>query len=58
MMTEEAREGLHRIIGATVRDMVSAYRLQAQVGPMTEQALEGILFRDRRVVSTHAERRP
>jgi len=56
-MTEEARE-LRRIIGATVRDMVSAYRLQAQVGPMTEQALEGILFRDRRMVSTHAERTP
>ena len=57
-MTEEAREGLHRIIGATVRDMISAYRLQAQAGPVTEQALEGILFRDRRVVSTHAERTP
>ena len=56
-MTEEARE-LHRIIGATVRDMVSVYRLQAQVGPMTEQALEGILFRDRRVESAHAERTP
>jgi len=56
-MTEEARE-LRPIIGATVRDMVSVYRLQAQVGPMTEQAPEGILFRDRRVVSTHAERRP
>ena len=39
-MTEEARE-LRRIIGATVRDMISAYRLQAQAGPMTEQALEG-----------------
>ena len=58
MMTEEAREGLHRIIGATVRDMISAYRLQAQAGPVTEQALEGILFRDRWVVSTHAERTP
>ena len=56
-MTEDARE-LRRIIGATVRDMVAVYRLQAQVGPMTEQALEGILFRDRRVVSTHAERTP
>ena len=56
-MTEEARE-LHRIIGATVRDMISVYRLQAQAGPVTEQALEGILFRDRRVVWTHAERRP
>ena len=43
-MTEEARE-LHRIIGATVRDMVSVYRLQAQMGPVTVQALEEILFR-------------
>ena len=42
-MTEEARE-LHRIIGATVRDMVSVYRLQAQMGPVTVQALEEILF--------------
>jgi len=56
-MTEEARE-LHRIIGATVRDMVSVYRLQAQMGPVTVQALKGILFRDRRVVSAHAERTP
>jgi len=43
-MTEEARE-LHRIIGATVRDMVSVYRLQAQMGPVTVQALEEILLR-------------
>jgi hypothetical protein len=43
-MTEEAKE-LHRIIGASVRDMLSAYRIQAQVGPVSEQALEGILFR-------------
>jgi len=28
-MTEEARE-LHRIINATVRDMLSAYHIQAQ----------------------------
>ena len=30
-MTEEAKE-LHRIISATVRDMLDAYRLQAQPG--------------------------
>ena len=43
-MTDEARE-LHRIIGASVRDMVSAYRIQVQAGPVSEQALEGIIFR-------------
>jgi hypothetical protein len=43
-MTEEAKE-LHRIISASVRDMLSAYRIQAQVGRVSEQALEGILFR-------------
>jgi hypothetical protein len=43
-MTDEARE-LHRIISATVRDMLSAYRIQAQAGPVSDQALEGILFR-------------
>jgi hypothetical protein len=43
-MTEEAKE-LHRIISATVRDMLSAYRIQAQAGPVSDQALEGILFR-------------
>jgi hypothetical protein len=30
-MTNEAQE-LHRIISASVRDMLSAYRIQAQVG--------------------------
>ena len=45
-MTEEAKE-LHRIISATVRDMLSAYRIQAQAGPVSDQALEAkaILFR-------------
>jgi hypothetical protein len=43
-MTDEARE-LHRIISATVRDMLSAYRIQAQAGPVSDQALEGIHFR-------------
>ena len=56
-MTEEAKE-LHRIISASVKEMLFAYRLQAQAGPVTEQALEGILFRDQRVVSTPAERTP
>ena len=40
-MTEEANE-LHRIISASVSDMISAYRIQAHVGRVSEQALEGI----------------
>ena len=42
--SDEARE-LHRIIGASVRDMLDAYRIQASAGPVTDQALEQILFR-------------
>ena len=43
-MTEEARE-LHRIISASVRDMLDAYRIQAQTGPVTDKALEELIFR-------------
>jgi hypothetical protein len=43
-MSDEARE-LHRIISASVRDMLDAYRLQAQAGPVSDQALEEIIFR-------------
>lgn len=43
-MSTEARE-LHRIIRASVRDMLDAHRLQAQAGPVTDKALEEILFR-------------
>ena len=43
-MTDEAKE-LHRIIRASVRDMLSAYRIQAQPGPVTDKALEQIIFR-------------
>ncbi len=43
-MSEETRE-LHRIISASVRDMLDAYRIQAQAGPVTDQALEEIIFR-------------
>jgi len=43
-MSDEARE-LHRIISAGVRDMLDAYRIQAQAGPVTDQALEEIVFR-------------
>ena len=43
-MSTEASE-LHRIISASVRDMLDAYRIQAQAGPVSDQALDGILFR-------------
>jgi hypothetical protein len=43
-VTTEAAE-LHRIINASVRDMLDAYRIQAQAGPVTDKALEEILFR-------------
>jgi hypothetical protein len=43
-MSDEAR-GLHRVIRASVRDMLDAYRLQAQAGPVTDQGLEQIIFR-------------
>jgi hypothetical protein len=43
-MSTEARE-LHRIIRASVRDMLDAYRIQAQAGPVSDQALEEIIFR-------------
>ena len=43
-MSTEAQE-LHRIISASVRDMLDAYRIQAQAGPVTDKALEEIIFR-------------
>jgi len=43
-MSSEARE-LHRIISAIVRDMLDAYRIQARAGPVTDKALEQIVFR-------------
>jgi hypothetical protein len=43
-MNTEAGE-LHRIISASVRDMLDAYRIQASAGPVTDKALEEILFR-------------
>ena len=43
-MTDEAAE-LHRIISGSVHDMLDAYRLQAQPGPVTDKALEQIIFR-------------
>lgn len=43
-MSTEAQE-LHRIIRASVRDMLDAYRIQAQAGPVSDKALEQIIFR-------------
>ena len=43
-MSDEAQE-LHGIISASVRDMLDAHRIQAQAGPVNEQALEGLVFR-------------
>ena len=43
-MPEKAKK-LHRIIRASGRDMLDAYRIQAQAGPVTDKALEEILFR-------------
>ena len=36
---------LHRMIRASVRDMLDVYRIQAQAGPVSAQTLEGIIFR-------------
>ena len=43
-MSTEAEE-LHRIISASVRDMPDAFRIQASAGPVTDKALEEIIFR-------------
>jgi hypothetical protein len=43
-MSTEAQE-LHRIISTSVRDMLDAYRIQASAGPVTDKALEEIIFR-------------
>ena len=43
-MSTQAQE-LHRSISASVADMLSEYRLQAQAGPVTDKAIEELLFR-------------
>jgi len=43
-MTTEGQE-LHWRIGTSVRDMLDAYRIQASGGPVTDKALEEIIFR-------------
>jgi len=43
-VSTEAEE-LRRIISTSVRDMLDAYRIQASPGPVTDKALEEIIFR-------------
>jgi hypothetical protein len=43
-MSTEA-EDLHRIISASVRDLLDAFRIQAAAGPVGDKALEELLFR-------------
>ena len=43
-MSAEARE-LNRIIRVSVREMLNVYRIQAKAGPVTDRALEQIVFR-------------
>jgi hypothetical protein len=43
-VTTEAEE-IQRKVSASVRDMLDAYRIQASAGPVTDKALEEILFR-------------
>jgi len=41
---DEAR-GLHRIISASVRDILDAYRIHAQAAPVSDKAVEEVIFR-------------
>jgi hypothetical protein len=43
-VSTEAEE-LHRIISTSVRDMLDVFRIQASAGPVTDRALEEIVFR-------------
>lgn len=43
-MSTEAEE-IQRIVSASVRDMLDAFRLQASAGPVTDKALQEIIFR-------------
>ena len=43
-MTTEAEE-IQRITSASVRDMLDAFHIQASAGPVTDKALEEIVFR-------------
>ena len=56
-MSTEAGE-LRRIISASVRDMLDAYRIQAQTGPVTDRALEEKIFRAAHGVTRSLARYP
>jgi hypothetical protein len=43
-MSTEAEE-IQRIVSASVRDMLDAFRIQALAGPVTHKALQEIIFR-------------
>ena len=43
-VTSEAEE-IQRIVSASVGDMFDAFRIQASAGPLTDKALEEIIFR-------------
>ena len=43
-MTPDARE-LHRVITASVRELLETARLEAQAGPMVEDQMERLIFR-------------
>jgi hypothetical protein len=43
-VSTEAEE-IERIVSASVRDMLDAFRIQAAAGSVTDKALEEILFR-------------
>jgi hypothetical protein len=43
-MSTEAEE-IQRIVSAAVRDLLDAFRIQASAGPVTDKALEEIIFR-------------
>jgi hypothetical protein len=38
-------EEIQRIVSTSVRDMLDVYRIQAQASPVTDKALEEIIFR-------------
>ena len=43
-MIPEARE-LHRVVTASVRELLDTARLEAQAGPMDEDQMERLIFR-------------
>ena len=43
-MTPDARE-LHRVITASVRELMETARLEAQAGPVDEDQIERLIFR-------------